>query len=88
VPDATWRLFEKYEDALEILNTLKLVNPAGLKADLKSKEEAYVTAQVAADKSASILQQLAAEQAQRVARQDGAEQVADARRFSALRGDE
>jgi hypothetical protein len=88
VPDATWRLFEKYEDALDILNTLKLVNPAGLKADLTAKEEAYVTAQVAADKSANILQQLAAEQAQRVARHEGAEQVADARRFSALRGDE
>ena len=88
VPDATWRLFEKYEDALEVLNTLKGVNPAGLKADLKSKEEAYVTAQVAADKSTNILQQLAAEQAQRVARQEGAEQVSDARRFSALRGDE
>jgi hypothetical protein len=88
VPDATWRLFEKYEDALEVLNTLKGVNPSGLKADLKSKEEAYVTAQVAADKSTNILQQLAAEQAQRVARQEGAEQVADARRFSALRGDE
>ena len=88
VPDSTWRLFEKYEDALESLNALKAANPAALKTSLTTTEEAYVTAQLAADKSTSILQQLAAEQAQRVARQEGAEQVADARRFSALRGDE
>ena len=88
VPDSTWRLFERYEDAVEILNALKNSNPATLKSNLTNTEEAYVTAQLAADKSRDISAQLAAEQAQREAREEGALQTADAQLFSALRGDE
>lgn len=88
VPDGTWRLFDKYERAVDVLNGLKNSNPATLKTNLKNTEEAYVTAQLAADRSRGILAQLAAEQAQRAARGDGASKTADARLFSALRGDE
>jgi hypothetical protein len=88
VPDTTWRLFEKYQDAVEILNTLKTSNPATLKGNLQTTEETYVAAQLTADKSANILAQLTAEQLQRAARQEGAQKTADARLFSALRGDE
>ena len=88
VPDATWRLFEKYEHAVETLNALKNANPATLKNDLKTTEEAYVAARFAADKSSSVLAQLTAEQSHRAVRQDGAQRTADARLFSALRGDE
>ena len=88
VPDTTWHLFEKYEDAIEILTTLKNTNPATLRSDLKSTEENYVAAQLAADKSTDVLLQLANEYVQRVARQEGVKAVVDARLFSALRGDE
>ena len=88
VPDGTWRLFEKYEGAIDILNALKNSNPATLKSNLQNTEEAYVTAQLAADKSRDISAQLAAEQAQREAREEGTRQTAEAQLFSALRGDE
>ena len=88
VPDSTWRLFDKYEDAVESLKALKDSDPAALNTNLKNREEAYVTAQLAADKSRNILAQLTSEQAQRAAREQGARQTADARLFSALRGDE
>ena len=88
VPDTTWHLFEKYEQAVETLNALKAANPTTLKNDLKTTEEAYVAAQLAADKSTSVLGQLTAEQSHRAARQESARKSADARLFSALRGDQ
>lgn len=88
VPDSTWRLFEKYEHAGEILNALKLSNPDTLKQNLISAEEEYVKAQLAADKSTGILAQLTSEQISRVARNEGAQQTAGARLLNALRGDE
>ena len=88
VPDSTWRLFEKYEHAIEILNALKLSSPDTLKQTLISAEEEYVKAQLAVDTSTGILEQLTSEQASRVARNEGAQKTAGARLFGALRGDE
>ena len=88
VPDSTWRLFEKYEHAIEILNALKLSNPETLKSTLTTAEEDYVTTQIAADNSAGILGQLTSEQVSRIARHEGAQKTAGARLFGALRGDE
>jgi hypothetical protein len=85
VPDATWRLVDDYETAVEILRTMP--NPAGLKADLLAAETAYVVAQTTADKSADVLVDLTAAQAQRAAQENNARQNSAASLFSALRGD-
>lgn len=88
VPDSTWRLLEKYEHAIEVLNALKLSSPDTLKQKLITAEEEYVKAQLAADMSTGILEQLTSEQVSRVARNEGAQKTAGARLFGALRGDE
>lgn len=87
VPDTTWRLFEDYEQAVQMLTALKASDPAKLATDLPSAEGKYVAAQLAADASANVIAQLAAEQAQRSAQQENASQAGGARLFSALRGD-
>jgi hypothetical protein len=87
VPDAAWRLFGEYEEAVEALVMLKNSDPLKLKTDLQKAEEDYIKAQLAADASANVLAQLAAEQAARAVLEESAHQAAPARLFSALRGD-
>jgi hypothetical protein len=88
VPDSTWLMVEKYEEAVETLDEIKNSNPATLKNNLKTAEEAYVTAKLAADKSTGVVAQLNAEQARRTATSESARKSAEARLFSGLRGDE
>jgi hypothetical protein len=88
VPDATWRLFEQYEQAQETLTALKNSPATSVQSTLDTAQTAYVTAQLNADASTSVLSQLVAEQELRATRDAGMRQAASARLFSALRGDE
>ncbi|HEV7745432.1 MAG TPA: hypothetical protein VGO56_10590 [Pyrinomonadaceae bacterium] len=87
VPDATWRLFDDYEEAQETLNALKAPSAAARQTALDNAEAAYVAAQLEADASVDVLSQLVALQETRAARAAAAQQAATARLFSALRGD-
>jgi len=88
VPDATWRLFEQYEQAQETLNAIKNSPATTVQTALDTAETDYVTAQLEADASESVLSQLVAEHAMRATREAGIRQAAAARLFSALRGDD
>lgn len=44
VPDETWRLFDAYEEALEVLAALAAIDPAQIASDLSKAEDAYAKA--------------------------------------------
>ncbi len=87
VPDATWRLFDDYEEAKEMLTALSAKKATQWQTELDTAEAAYVLAQATADASADIVSQLVAERQTRAAKEAGARQAATGRLFSALRGD-
>lgn len=88
VPDSTWRLFERYEQAKQTLTRLQNPAAAAVKLGLKTAETNYLTAQLKADASASVLSQLTAEQIRRTTREGAVRETATARLLSALRGDD
>jgi hypothetical protein len=88
VPDSAWHDLANFEEARELLTTLKDITPGALGTALTAAEQALVTALVVADKRDRTARFLQEHQAQQAAKWTNAQSLTAQRLFSALRGDE
>ena len=88
VPDATWALFDDYEEALELLAALAADNPATLATALTNAEDAYAAALRAEQDNARTVVAVGEVVRERDDRAATAAQSRPARLLEALRGDD
>lgn len=87
VPDATWTLFEGYEEASATLDRLAGITPADLAPAVRTAEDAYVTELKKEGKAERVRWALEAFAAIREARAAAARRSREGRLLAALRGD-
>jgi hypothetical protein len=87
VPDSEWQVLWSYEFGQQILNWLQSTDGTALQTAMDSAEQSLVTALLAADKSLRTLVTLKADATLHSAVATYETSSAEARRFSALRGD-
>lgn len=88
VPDATWALFDDYQQALSLLADLESVDPAAITGTLASAEQTYADALRDAQDNVRAVLALGEVAKERDARSASIAQTQQSRLLQALRGDE